>query len=61
MSLLDLAKATVVCGLIAFLFFNYPILGQISAILLLSLLWLSYLRKVVVTIRRSKPSPWNLD
>ena len=51
MSLLDLVKATVVCGGVAFLYFSYPILGQITAIILLSLLWLSYARKTLVRFR----------
>ena len=51
MSVLDLLKATVVCGGVAFLFFSYPILGQISAIAILSVLWLSYARKTVIRLR----------
>ena len=54
MSLLDLIKATVVCGGVAFLFYSYPILGQIAAIALLSLLWLSYARKTLIRIRGRK-------
>ncbi len=52
MSLLDLAKATVVCGAVAFLFYSYPVVGQILAITFLSLLWLSYARKTVINLRR---------
>jgi energy-converting hydrogenase Eha subunit C len=52
MSVLDLIKATVMCGGVAFLFYSYPILGQILMIALLSLLWLSYARKTVLTLRR---------
>ena len=51
MSLLDLIKATVVCGTIAFLFFSFPVLGQIMAIAVMSIVWLSYARKTVVGIR----------
>lgn len=51
MSLLDLIKATIVCGGVAFLFYSYPILGQIMAITLLSLLWLSYARKTLIRVR----------
>jgi hypothetical protein len=51
MSWLDLIKATVVCGGVAFLFYSFPVLGQVMAITLLSLLWLSYARKTVVRIR----------
>jgi hypothetical protein len=56
MNLLDLAKATVLCGLIAFFFFNYPILGQILAIATMSILWLSYLRKTIITLRSKSSS-----
>jgi hypothetical protein len=54
MSLLDLFKATIVCGGVAFLFYSYPILGQIMAITVLSLLWLSYARKTVIRARGSQ-------
>jgi len=48
---LDLIKATVFCGLLAFLVFSYPVLGQVLIIGVLSLLWLSYLYRTVVTAR----------
>ena len=51
MSLVDLIKATIVCGIVAFLFYSFPVLGQIAAITVLSLLWLSYARKTIVTRR----------
>ncbi|HWC58079.1 MAG TPA: hypothetical protein VHC44_00190 [Verrucomicrobiae bacterium] len=51
MSLVDLIKATVVCGIVAFLFYSFPVLGQIVAITVLSLLWLSYARKTLVSRR----------
>jgi uncharacterized membrane protein YesL len=51
MSLLDLIKATVVCGGVAFLFYSFPILGQIITITILTLLWLSYARKTLIRIR----------
>ncbi|HXS67204.1 MAG TPA: hypothetical protein VN761_00075 [Candidatus Polarisedimenticolia bacterium] len=54
MSLLDLIKATIVCGGVAFLFYSFPVLGQIVAITLLSLLWLSYARKTLIRIRGRK-------
>ena len=54
MSFFDLTKATVVCGGIAFLFFNFPVLGQILMISVCSVLWLSYLRKVLLAYRRRK-------
>jgi len=52
MSVLDLIKATIVCGGVAFLFFSFPVLGQILVITLLSLLWLSYARKTFLGLRR---------
>ena len=51
MSLFDLIKATIVFGVVAFLFYSFPILGQIVAITALSLLWLSYARKTLVSRR----------
>jgi hypothetical protein len=54
MSVYDLVKATVVCGGVAFLFNKFPILGQILMIAVCSVLWLSYLRKVVLNYRRKK-------
>ena len=54
MNLMDLIKATIACGLSAFLIYNYPIISQIFIIGLLSLLWLSYAHKAVATIRRRK-------
>ena len=52
MSVLDLIKATIVCGGVAFLFYSFPVLGQILVIALLSLLWLSYARKTFAAFRR---------
>jgi hypothetical protein len=49
MSVLDLIKATIGCGLVAFLFYSFPVLGQILAIAFLSLLWLSYARKTLLS------------
>jgi hypothetical protein len=54
MSMFDLAKATVVCGGIAFLFFNFPVLGQILMIAVCSVLWLSYARKTLRTLWRRR-------
>ena len=54
MSFVDLTKATVVCGGVAFLFFNWPVLGQALMIAVCSVLWLSYLRKVVLAYRRRR-------
>lgn len=54
MNLLDLIKATVGCGGVAFLFFSYPVLGQILAIAAMTLLWLSYARKTLRTLKRRR-------
>ncbi len=52
MSMLDLIKATITCGGIAFLVYNYPALSQGVIIGLLTLLWLSYATKTVAAFRR---------
>ena len=53
MSLVDLAKATVFCGGIAFLIYTFPMVAQGLIIGLLTLLWLSYAHKTVMRwIRR---------
>ena len=52
MSILDLAKATLVCGGLAFLVYSYPVLGQALLLAVLGLLWLLYARKTVQTLRR---------
>jgi hypothetical protein len=52
MSVLDLTKATVVCGGMAFVVYSFPIVVQILVIGLLGLLWLAYAYKTVATIRR---------
>jgi hypothetical protein len=52
MSILDLIKATVICGGIAFLFYNYPAAAQSVTIGILSLLWLGYARKTLVHLLR---------
>jgi hypothetical protein len=52
MSMLDLIKATVVCGGLAFLFYSYPVAGQILAIAILSVMWLSYARMALLSLWR---------
>ena len=52
MTIFDLIKATVVCGVIAFLIYSYPVLGQVVLIGLLSLLWLVYAHKTIAHLRR---------
>ncbi len=49
---MDLIKATIVCGLIAFLCYSFPVLGQAVIIAFLSLLWLSYARKAIARLWR---------
>jgi uncharacterized membrane protein YesL len=52
MSILDLTKATVICGGVAFLIYSFPLLSQILTIGLLSVLWLSYAHHAVTNWRR---------
>jgi len=54
MSVFDLIKATVLCAGVAFLFYSFPVLGQILVIAFLSVLWLSYARKTLLTLRRRR-------
>ena len=51
MYLVDLLKATVACGLLAFLAYSFPALSQGIIIGLLSLVWSSYLYSMVVRLR----------
>jgi uncharacterized membrane protein YesL len=48
----DLIKATIGCGLAAYLVYEFPLLGQVVIIGVLSLLWLSYLYSTIS--RRAK-------
>ena len=52
MTILDLIKATVACGVIAFLIYSYPIIGQVVLIGFLGILWLSYAHKTIAGLRR---------
>jgi hypothetical protein len=52
MTILDLIKATVICGGFAYLIYSYPVLGQVVLICFLILLWLSYARKTIASLRR---------
>jgi hypothetical protein len=52
MTILDLMKATLMCGAFAYLIYSFPLLGQIVLIGLLSLLWLSYARKTIASLLR---------
>ncbi|SPE52467.1 hypothetical protein SBV1_1530013 [Verrucomicrobia bacterium] len=52
MTILDLTKATVICGGIAFLIYSYPTVGQVLLIAFLSLLWLCYAHSTITSLRR---------
>ena len=47
MSVLDLTKATVVCGSIAFLVYSFPVIGQVVIIGILALVWFTYAKKMI--------------
>jgi hypothetical protein len=51
MGVLDLIKATIICGLIAFLCYSFPVLGQAVIIGLLTLVWLAYARSTIMRLR----------
>jgi hypothetical protein len=52
MDMLDLIKATIICGVAAFLIYSFPVIGQVLVIGLLSLLWLSYAHQALAHLRR---------
>ncbi len=53
MNALDVIKATLVCGLLAFLVYSFPVIGQVVIIGVLGLVWLSYVLKAVqAAVRR---------
>ena len=52
MKVLDLVKASVVCGGMAFVVYCFPTAGQIVVIGVLNPLWLAYAYKTLATIRR---------
>jgi hypothetical protein len=52
MNMLDLSKATVVCGGVAFLIYSYPVVGQVLLIGFLCVLWLLYAYRAVAQLRR---------
>ena len=52
MTVLDLIKATVVFGAIAFLIHRFPLVGEILLLGFLSVLWLAYVRKTIANLRR---------
>jgi uncharacterized membrane protein YesL len=52
MTVASLIKTTLVCGLMAFLVYSFPVIGQIVIIGILSLLWLSCAHQTLQTKRR---------
>ncbi len=52
MNLFDLVKATIICGLLAFLIYSYPVVGQVVIIGFLSLLWLAYAHRTLASFLR---------
>jgi hypothetical protein len=52
MSIVDLIKATVVFGLISFLIYSFPWLGQAVLIGFLGVLWLLYVHKTFTRLLR---------
>lgn len=52
MELVDLIKATVVLGLIAFVCYTYPVVGQAIVIGILALLWSFYAWRTVARLRQ---------
>ena len=52
MNVLDLIKATIACGLSAFVIYSFPVVGQILIIGVLSLLWLSYAHRTLARMLR---------
>jgi hypothetical protein len=51
MNVLDLVKATIGCGLSAYVIYNYPVVSQALIIGGLTVLWLLYARKVLMRRR----------
>ncbi len=51
MNVLDLVKATIACGLTAFVIYSFPVVGQVLIITLLTLLWLSYAHRMLIRRR----------
>ncbi len=51
MNVLDLLKATVGCGLTAYVVYSVPVVGQVLIITILSLLWLGYAHRVLIRRR----------
>jgi hypothetical protein len=52
MSVLDLAKATIVCGGISYLSYNFPPISQAVMIGAMFLLWLLYAQRTIANLLR---------
>ncbi len=52
MYILDLLKATIICGLLAFVVYSVPEVGAGLTIALLTLLWLSYAHRTIIRLLR---------
>jgi hypothetical protein len=52
MNLVDLTKATIVCGGVSFLVYSFPVISQSAIIGLLTVVWLSYARKLIQNFGR---------
>jgi hypothetical protein len=52
MSIVDLIKATLVCGVTAFLIYSFPVVSQVVLIGFLSFLWLLYARTTIARLLR---------
>lgn len=51
MTIIDLTKATVVCGGASYLVYAFPLVGQVLVMALLGVLWLLYAREAVQRLR----------
>jgi hypothetical protein len=51
MSILDLLKATLICGGAAFLIYSFPVIAQVLIISILTFMWLAYARKTLLYFR----------
>jgi hypothetical protein len=51
MNVLDLVKATIACGGIAFIMYTFPVVSQVVIITILTLLWLGYAHRVLIRRR----------
>ena len=47
---IDLLKATIGCGLVAYFAYSVPVLSQVIVIALLSLIWLTYLHSTITRL-----------